>query len=265
VPELPEVEVGARNLKKWMRGEITNVVVPKTRIIRPQSPATIVDALLGRRAKKIDRRGKWIRIVLDDGSRAFSHFGMSGRWLLRSPDDVERSERLRIDLGKRSLRYVDPRMFGRFIVAPDDIAAWSALGPDPLVDTFDGDVLARAIGKRKRAIKEVLMDQTVIAGVGNIQATDALFRARIDPRSRVDRLSPADVRALARAIRWSIDRTLALEEGPEITYVEDANAPNPFVVYGRGGDPCPRCKSRLMRVVLGGRTTVFCKTCQTRR
>jgi formamidopyrimidine-DNA glycosylase len=266
MPELPEVEVGARNLRKWLRGTIEHVAVPKTRVVRGQSPAHIVRALEGHRVKRIDRRGKWIRFVLDDDTRAFSYFGMSGRWVKRALSDAaERSERLRIDLAKHSLRYVDPRMFGRFVVEDDDIAAWTALGPDPLVDVFDGDVLARAIGGRKRSIKEVLMDQTVVAGIGNIQATEALYRARIDPRSRADRLTSSDARLLARAIRWSIDRTLALEEGPEITYVEDANAPNPFVVYGRGGDKCPRCKSELMRVVLGGRTTVFCKTCQRRR
>lgn len=266
MPELPEVEVGARNLRRWMRGTITNVVVPKSRIVRGQTPTRIVSALEGRRVTRIDRRGKWIRILFDDDTRAFSHFGMSGRWVKRSTKDpLERSERLRIDLDKRSLRYVDPRMFGRFVTARDDIKEWSTLGPDPLVDDIDGETLARLIEGRRRTIKEVLMDQVVIAGIGNIQATEALFKARIDPRSRADRLTAADTRLIARAIRWSIDRTLALEEGPEITYVEDADAPNPFIVYGHGGEPCPRCKRKLMRVVLGRRTTAFCRSCQRRR
>jgi formamidopyrimidine-DNA glycosylase len=267
MPELPEVEVGARNVRRWGRGRrIVDVAVPKSRVIRGQSVARIRKALIGRVVARVDRRGKWLRIIFDDDTRAFSHFGMSGRWVKRALDDeTERSERLRIDFEARSLRYVDPRMFGRFVVAREDIAEWSALGPDPLVDNVDGEVLARAIEGKRRSIKEVLMDQLVIAGIGNIQATDALFRARIDPRSRADRLSRADAAVLARAIRWSIDRTLALEEGPEITYVEDANAPNPFIVYGRGGAPCPRCKSNLMRLVLGGRTTVLCGKCQKMR
>lgn len=270
MPELPEVEIGARNLRRWARGgTIVDVVVPKTRVVRGHSPSAIVAALAGRRIARVDRRGKWIRIVFDDGTRAFSHFGMSGRWVKRSPEqEAERSERLRIDVKKRalvSLRYVDPRMFGRFVVAQKDIAEWTSLGPDPLVDDVDGLTLKRAIEGRKRTIKEVLMDQCVLAGVGNIQATDALFRARIDPRTRADRLDDKDARALAKAIRWSIDRTLALEDGPELTYVEDAGAPNPFVIYGRGGDPCPRCRAALTRVVLGGRTTVFCANCQPRR
>lgn len=267
MPELPEVEFGARQLRKWLRAAvIVHVEVPKTRVVREQSATHIVRALEGHRVTRIDRRGKWIRMLLDDETRVFSHFGMSGRWVKRTLTDVAlRSERLRIDLEKRSLRYVDPRMFGRFIVAEEDIPSWTTLGPDPLSDVFDGDVLARAIAGLQRSIKEVLMDQTVVAGIGNIQATEALYRARLDPRSRADRLTPADARRLARAIHWSIDRTLALQEGPEIAYVEDANAANPFVVYGRGGDACPRCKTDLMRVVLGGRTTVFCKACQSRR
>jgi len=270
MPELPEVEIGARNLRRWARGAtIVDVVVPKTRVVRGRSPSAIVRALEGRRIVRVDRRGKWIRIVFDDETRAFSHFGMSGRWLKRPPQqEAERSERLRLDVRKRSLvslRYVDPRMFGRFVVAHQDIAEWTALGPDPLADDVDGPTLKRAIEGRKRAIKEVLMDQCVLAGVGNIQATDALFRARIDPRTRANRLDESDARALAKAIRWSIDRTLALEEGPELTYVEDPGAPNPFVIYGRGGEPCPRCGAILKRVVLGGRTTAFCATCQRRR
>jgi formamidopyrimidine-DNA glycosylase len=270
MPELPEVEITARNLRRWARGaEIVRVVVPKTRVVRGQSPAAIVRALSGRRIERIDRRGKWLRIVFDDDTRAFSHFGMSGRWVKRAVDDEEmRSERVRIDVKKRtvtSLRYLDPRMFGRFVVAHDDIAAWSALGPDPLVDGVDGKVLASAIEGRKRSIKEVLTDQLVIAGIGNIQATDALFRARIDPRTRADRLDLRDSSALAKAIKWSIDRTLRLEKGPEVTYVEEPGAPNPFVIYGRAGDPCPRCGATLKKLVLGGRTTALCTSCQKRK
>jgi formamidopyrimidine-DNA glycosylase len=271
MPELPEVEIACRNLRSWVRGgKIAYVVVARSRVVRGATPAVVARAVGGRSVVAVDRRGKWIRITLDDELRAFSHLGMSGRWLKRSvDDDTERSERLRLDIERRgrrtSLRYVDPRMFGRFVVAKTDIREWTTLGPDPLNEHVDGKVLARAIAGRKRAIKEVLMDQLVVAGIGNIQATDALFRARIDPRSRADRLSRRDAGALARAIRWSIDRTLALEEGPEITYVEDANAPNPFIVYGRGGDPCPRCGAVLQRIVLGGRTTVFCAECQERR
>lgn len=276
MPELPEVEIAARNLRRWARGyRIVQVHVPRTRVIRGSSPAAIGRALEGRAIAKIDRRGKWLRWILDDDSshgsrrdgRVFSHLGMSGRWVRRTTSDAtERSERLRLELARGartvSLRYVDPRMFGRFVVSREDIPEWSSLGPDPLVDGMDASVLAEAIGHRKRAIKDVLMDQTAIAGVGNIQATEALWRARIDPRTSATTLGAAQLRALARAIAWSIERTLALEEGPELQYVEDPGAPNPFLVYGRGGERCPRCRTTLTRLVLGGRGTVFCHGCQ---
>lgn len=266
MPELPEVEVTARNLRKWARGgTIVGATIGKNRITRG-SP---VDAksLVGRRIESVERRGKWLRLVLDDDRKIFSHLGMSGRWLQRDVDaPEERSERLRLDLERRgrqsSLRYVDHRMFGRFVVAKDDLDEWSTLGIDPLVDGLDGRTLAAAIGDRKRTIKEVLMDQTVVAGVGNIQATEALWRARIHPKTSAAKLTPKQHGALARAIHWSIERTLGLEEGPEITYVEDAGAPNPFVVYGQDGEPCPRCRTTLVRIVLGGRSTVLCPTCQ---
>lgn len=266
MPELPEVEVTARNLRKWARGgTIFAATIGKNRITRGGE----VDArsLVGRKIESVDRRGKWLRIALDDGRKIFSHLGMSGRWLRRDVDaEEERSERLRLDVERRgrksSLRYVDHRMFGRFVVARDDLDEWSTLGVDPLVDGLDGGTLAAAIGDRRRTIKEVLMDQTVVAGVGNIQATEALWRARIHPKTSAAKLGPKQHGALARAIHWSIERTLGLEEGPEITYVEDAGAPNPFVVYGHDGEPCPRCRTTLVRIVIGGRSTVLCPTCQ---
>ncbi len=267
MPELPEVEIGARNLRRWIRGaRIERVVVPATRVIRGSTPQAIARALRGRAVSSVDRRGKWLRLVLDDGTRAFSHFGMSGKWVRRSGDDALAHERLRIDAARgekrTSVRYVDPRMFGRFVVARDDIDEWTCLGPDPLVDGVDAKTRARALEGRRKTIKEALMDQTVLAGIGNIQATEALWRAKIDPRARADALDRRAVASLARAIRWTIDRTLEVETGPEITYVEEAGAPNPVVVYGRAGEPCPRCDATLDRIVLGGRTTVLCPRCQ---
>jgi formamidopyrimidine-DNA glycosylase len=102
----------------------------------------------------------------------------------------------------------------------------------------------------------------VLAGVGNIQATEALFDARIDPRRPARELSRKEVSALARAITRTIARTIALQDGPTIQYVEEAGAPNPFLVYGNEGTPCPRCKRPLAKMVLGGRGTVFCPHCQ---
>lgn len=138
--------------------------------------------------------------------------------------------------------------------------------PDPLVDGIDADALAVIFARRRRPIKDVLLDQTVLAGVGNIQATEGLWRAKLDPRSRADRLKPPDIRALARGILWTIERTLrdAEKYGDEIGYVSDAEGDNPFLVYGHKGEACPRCKAPIKNILLGGRTTYFCAKCQRR-
>jgi len=143
-----------------------------------------------------------------------------------------------------------------------DIDEWTTLGPDPLVEGVDAKWLSISLHSTKRTIKEALLDQTIIAGLGNIQVTEALWRARIDPRTPANRLDDRTISRLAQAIRKSIAATLAKEDGPEIAYVEEAGAENPFKVYGRGGEPCPRCRTSLIRVVLGGRGTVYCPHCQ---
>ncbi|MGZ3418339.1 MAG: Fpg/Nei family DNA glycosylase [Polyangiales bacterium] len=268
MPELPEVEVARKNLQRWISGAtITRVVAPRSRVVEGSTRA-----LVGHSVRSIERRGKWLKITLDDERIVFSHFGMTGRWVKRPIDDPkERWERVRLDLQKPgskgtrvySARYVDPRMFGRFTVTREDLPGWLALGPDPLLDEIDPKALHARAAKSKRTIKEVLMDQSVIAGVGNIQATDALFLARVLPERVANTIELREMRAIVRAIHRSIERTLSLEEGPEITYVEDAGAPNPFIVYGRAGSECPRCGAVLVRTILGGRATVHCPKCQS--
>jgi formamidopyrimidine-DNA glycosylase len=278
VPELPEVEHARRMLEEWLsHARIESVKVQDARILDAGvKPAKVVKALEGRRVTAIERRGKWLRIVLEPaarggaGARVFSHLGMTGKWVLARPaDDALPFEKIRFDVvagrKRRSVRYVDPRVFGRFVVAEDDapdLPTWRALGPDPLADGVDVDALFAKLAKRKLPIKPTLLDQTVLAGVGNIQATEALFTARVDPRRPARDLSRKEVAALARGIERSIDKTMKLQEGPVITYVEEAGAANPFEIYGREGEPCPRCKKPLSKMILAGRGTVFCTHCQ---
>jgi formamidopyrimidine-DNA glycosylase len=275
VPELPEVEHARRTLESWMLGAlIERASVQDARILDDGTkPATVVRALTGNHVTAIDRRGKWLRIELDSGARVFSHLGMTGKWVLaRVDDETLPFEKVRLDVrararrpARRSVRYLDPRLFGRFVVLAkgrSDLPVWSALGPDPLVDGIDLDALAAKLARRKLPIKPTLLDQTVLAGVGNIQATEALFTARIDPRRPARDLSRKEIAALARAITRSIAKTVALQDGPTIQYVEEAGAPNPFVIYGNEGTPCPRCKRPLAKMVLAGRGTVFCTYCQ---
>ena len=268
MPELPEVEFARKALHRALHGATVDAVkVQDARVVRPSSRA--LHAAKGRRVVRVERRGKWLRALLDDGSMLLSHLGMTGKWLARpATAPGERFERLRLDVTKRgrksSVRYVDPRMFGRVVFARKEPRAWSALGPDPLVDGIDVAALATALRARKRAIKEVLMDQTLLAGVGNIVATEALWRAKVDPRSRSQALDRAQVRAIARGIDGVIRDAIARYGARSITYVEEAGAPNPYPIYGKKGSACPRCKTTLTKIVLAGRGTTFCPGCQVR-
>ncbi len=270
MPELPEVEIATRNLRSWLAGErLTRVELPSSRVLRGVAPEALSKLLAGKRVETLERRGKWIRLALSGGAVLHSHLGMTGKWVLRDRSDgPQKYERARFDTRRRSVRYLDPRLFGRLLASPhgEPLAAWDALGPDPLVDGIDARVLGATLARTRRSIKEALMDQSVLAGVGNIQAAEALWRARIHPQLAADRLArdPAAVRSLARAILASIEFTLRDEAGPEITYVEEPGARNPFKVYGRAGEPCPRCSASLKRIVQGGRSTVFCARCQRR-
>jgi formamidopyrimidine-DNA glycosylase len=260
MPELPEVEVARRNLEKWLKRQKLVQVELSPRIFVGRA-AAFAQKLCGRTLKAVERRGKQLRLRFDGELALFSHLGMTGKWVLRDrADPPQRFERARLDSARRSVRYLDPRLLGRMRPAQGDEAppSWRALGPDPLDDGIDVVQLHNKLSKRRKSIKETLLDQTVLAGVGNIQATEALWRARINPTRSADALTRAEVEALARGILDSIADTLAREDSPEITYVEEPGADNPFDVYGRSGEPCPRCGATLVRIIQGGRSTVFC-------
>jgi formamidopyrimidine-DNA glycosylase len=267
LPELPEVEIARRNLERWLkRGTLVRVELsPRIFVGNARRWSEI---LRGRTVRAVERRGKWLRLVLDGTLALFSHLGMTGKWVLRTHDTPpERFERARLDTQKRSVRYLDPRLFGTLQGARGDNApaAWKQLGPDALVDGVDAARLHARLARITRSIKEALLDQTIVAGVGNIQAAEALWRARLNPLRPASSLSAAEVTSLARAIEASIADTIAREDSPEITYVEEAGADNPFDVYGKHGEPCPRCGRTLRRIVQGGRSTVYCPRCQPPR
>jgi formamidopyrimidine-DNA glycosylase len=264
MPELPEVEVARRNLERWLRGHKLVHVELSPRVFVGKAPA-FAKKLCGRTMRVAARRGKWLHLRFDDELSLFSHLGMTGKWVLRRhADPPQRFERARLDSARRSVRYLDPRLLGRLRPAHGDEApaTYRALGPDALTDGIDIVQLHKKLQRRKKSIKETLLDQTVLAGVGNIQAAEALWRARLHPERPADSLTADEVAALAAGIAGSIADTLAREDAPEITYVEEAGADNPFAVYGKQGEPCPRCKTTLVRILQGGRATVFCPQCQ---
>jgi formamidopyrimidine-DNA glycosylase len=261
MPEIVDVEIVRRHLQRRMRGaRIVGVHATDAYVLRPASPSTFRRALVGRTVRDVGRRGKWLRLELDAGLLLFSHLGMTGDWAECEPRAPrERAERARLDLsrGRRatSVRYLDARRFGRLIASRQDIPEWTSLGPDPLSDGLDARALAGLLARHRRAVKEVLMDQTVLAGIGNILATEGLWIARIDPRSRSDALSAADVRAVVRGLRAVIHRELRHKPAGAFD----------LRVYGRAGRPCPRCGATVASVTLGGRASAFCPGCQARR
>jgi formamidopyrimidine-DNA glycosylase len=257
MPELPEVEHARACLERWIEGAtITAVKVHDARIARG------LTRLAGREVQSVERKGKWLRMPLDDGRVLFSHLGMTGHWARRKTSDpAERFERARFDFGPTSARYLDARLFGRLVVAKS-LPAWDELGPDPLADGIDVEKLHARLSRTKRTVKETLMDQTVLAGVGNIQAIEALWHAKIRPSRPSKKVTLKEAKAIARGIHWSIQRSLAAQTEEEITYVEEGGE-NIFKIYGRAKEPCPRCKTPVVRSIIGGRGTVHCPKCQT--
>lgn len=281
VPELPEVEYTRRALTKWiLRATIATAKVADARILdEGATPAAVTKALAGRRVVAVERKGKWLRLSLADAARdaktkrvrpklyVFSHLGMTGHWLVAAPNKDVRFEKVHLVVrngnAERHVVYADARLFGRFVVTDRDLPAWTELGPDPLADGIDADLLFEKLQRRKLPIKVVLLDQTLLAGVGNIQAQEALFFARIDPRLPARRLTRAQVGAVARGITRSIEQTLAAQGAQDLEYVNEGGE-NPFAIYGRAGSPCPRCGAALTKIVQAGRGTVFCRRCQTK-
>jgi len=270
MPELPEVEHQARALCRLLEGAtIERAEADATPVLKGKTtPTTFAAALAGRTFEGIERVGKLLLLSFDAGVGLASHLGMTGKWRLRAEGaEPPRHGRARLFLRDgRVLDYVDVRMLGRLEIVPRAAFASlvAALGPDPLRDGLDARLLAARLAGSGRPIKTMLLDQTVLAGLGNIQVTEALFRARVHPWHPADSLTTAEIKALAEGILATIEHTLAAHErDDEIIYLSDrTDAPNPFLVYGRVGEPCPRCSKPITTITLAGRTSPFCPRCQ---
>ncbi len=275
MPELPEVEIAARNLRAWTRGRtlVRLEADPRARyVFRPSTSRALARALEGARFGALRRIGKQLLVSMDRGGTPvglLAHLGMTGKWLLRRDGEAApRFSRARLALDDGAvLHFSDLRLFGRLRAVPgarfDEVPEVAALGPDPLEAGIDPDRLHDALVRSRLPVKVRIMDQAILPGVGNIQASEALFRARIDPRRRASSLSRREAGALSRAVLASVRESIAREEGPEISYVEEPGSENPFLVYAREGERCPRCRrGRIARIVQAQRSTFFCPRCQ---
>ena len=268
VPELPEVEFARRGLEAWLEGRtVSRAEAPPSRVFRGGDPAAVATALAGRKLRTAERKGKYLLLSFDRDVGLLAHLGMTGKWVLRRQGEAgPRHPRFQFVLSRGDrVIYDDPRMFGRIALAPSaglrELPEVACLGPDPLADGLDPADLGARLARTTRSIKAALLDQAVIAGIGNIQAAEALFRARIDPRRPARELTRRELRSLVHGIDESIAFTLAAQEQREIAYI-DEGGPNPFLVYDRANAPCPRCRHPLERIVQGGRSTYFCPRCQ---
>ncbi|MEQ1567017.1 MAG: DNA-formamidopyrimidine glycosylase family protein [Myxococcota bacterium] len=274
MPELPEVEVCRRQLTRWTAGRtLLDVAVRDPAVVRgtlstrPSDKLpdgeTQVRALVGATSTAVSRYGK--RLGWTFGDRALvAHLGMTGHWVWRAPgDEPPPSTRIGLTFDTGTAWYVDGRRFG--CVVPLDAADLDATlragcGPDALAEPLDPDTLRARVSSRK-PVKVALMEQDRLAGLGNIHAAEALFRARVSPRLRADALTADQWAALAAAIVAQLQGAVDAEDSDELVYV-NLGGPNPFAVYGRAGEPCPVCGTPIATDEQGGRTTYLCPTCQ---
>jgi len=264
MPELPEVQTVVNTLSPRLLGRtICGVDHARREVVRP-CDFNLAGALRGRVVTGLTRRGKRIVFALDDGNRFYIHLGMSGRLTVERDDaPVQPHTHLIVTLGPQQLRFVDPRRFGGvFWMGKDSDGA--DMGPEPL--GLRVHQLAERLSKTTRAIKNALLDQTLVAGLGNIYVDESLFAAGIHPLAPADKLSLEDVRRLNRAIKVTLRRAIRHRGSTLRDYVDADGEAGGFQllhrVYGRESQPCRACQTPIQRIVLGGRSTHFCPKCQ---
>ena len=280
MPELPEVETTARALRQRIVGRQIAVVgaIDWPRMLPNASPAELADGLVGRTVADVGRRGKYVLIRLDDGSTLVIHRKMSGNVLLRdrsAPPDPHTHLVVAFNDGWE-LRFVDPRKFGRVYLfrRPEDLDAFleQRLGPEPL-DELTPKALRWMLRGRRGRIKPLLLNQTFLAGLGNLYADEALWAARIHPLRAADSLTPTEVARLAAAIRAVLESAIGLGGTSfDAMYrtVDDqpGNGQEGLRAYGRGpqrgrpAQPCPRCGTPMARLTVGQRSAHYCPRCQ---
>ena len=268
MPELPEVETTVRGLARVLEGRRIARVELRREDLRRPFPPDLGQRLTGARATGLGRRAKYGLIHTDRGDTLVFHLGMSGHWRV-DPADIGKHDHLVLatDEGRR-LALNDARRFGSVdLVRTNAIEEWPAfraLGPEPTGEVT-GAWLRQRFAGRTAPVKAMLMDQRIIAGLGNIYACEALFRARIDPRKPAGKVSRAKLGALAKAIPAVLEEAIAAGGSTLRDFVspdgELGYFAKDFAVYDRGGQPCA-CGGTVKRIVQGGRSTFFCPKCQ---
>ena len=281
MPELPEVEVLVRHLRPLLRGKtIRGVNVRREKVLRPTSAREFKKVLGGAKFTGLSRRGKYLLFELHSKISGkpmtlLGHLGMTGRMFPAKKDEpLPKHAAVIFDLGRENFIYEDTRYFGRLTL---DLAAVAKLGPEPLGKNFTPEIFARELKRSRQAIKVKLLDQTLVAGVGNIYASEALFRAKISPKLPAKKLTGSQTEKLCRTIREVLAE--AIDGGSTVPlnfhagrtdglfYFGRADGAPDFYaerlqVYDRAGKPCFRCGRPVKRFIQAARSTFFCPHCQ---
>jgi formamidopyrimidine-DNA glycosylase len=270
MPELPEVETVVRGLRNRIVGwEISRVEVCQEKCLGGPK-RELADLLQEKKILAVERRGKNVILCLSGGGALFVHLGMSGN-LRVLPRSVPREKHTHLVFSFLNhvdqLRFIDPRRFGRVFWEGGTKGEWvslSRLGPEPL-EILPSEFVAR-VRSRHRAIKTLLLDQHFLAGVGNIYADESLHRAGIHPRRKSDSLSGKTLSRLHRAVQGVLNEAIEARGSSVRSYVDSSGSAGRFQhslrVYGREGEPCPACGVRIVREIVGGRSSFYCPRCQ---
>ncbi|GEO01116.1 formamidopyrimidine-DNA glycosylase [Novosphingobium sediminis] len=269
MPELPEVETTVRGLAHVLDGQVIARIETRRADLRRPFPPNLVQALTGARVTSLGRRAKYGLIHTDRDQTMVFHLGMSGRWRI-DPDEIGKHDHLVLETGAgRTLALNDARRFGSVdLVDTGALEQWpqfAAMGPEPLGPGLTSAHLAKAFENRFAAVKLLLLDQQIVAGLGNIYVCEALHRAKIHPEREAGKVSRAALNRLVPEIRAVLEEAIRAGGSTLRDYVRPDGELGYFAkdwrVYGREGDPCA-CGKPVSRVVQGGRSTFFCASCQ---
>lgn len=275
MPELPEVEAVARTLRPLVVGRrIERCHVIHSVAVRPssgrgvtQSAKLIQRNVRGRKIRAVERRGKYLLLILDRGGLAL-HFRLDGQLIWFDSRKISGHVDVAFEMAQGTLGFVDPRHFGRvyWAASPEDVSGIRTLGTDPLSRDFASARLLEMLRSSRQPLKLFLLDQTRIAGLGNIYSNEAMWRARIDPRRPANRVTDAEAKRLHKAIVDVLRRALecCLHPAPDFRNPDwwFQGLERILRVYGREGEKCRRCLQPIQRIEQGGRSTYWCRRCQ---
>jgi formamidopyrimidine-DNA glycosylase len=267
MPELPEVETIKNELAPWVVGQsFTKVTIRDAKLVCGGSAEEVRRGLIGQKIESLERRGKYLIFRLSNGQSLIIHLRMTGVLLL-NPKEVDHYVRAVFHLSNgRRLVFSDRRRLGLIWLVDDADAVVGKLGPEPFDESFTPGILGQRLSRHHIPVKAALLDQSIVAGIGNMYADEALFAARIHPLRKADALSPAEVRTLHNCIRKVLGAAIGSKGASVDTYVrpegELGTAHSDFKVAHRGGKPCPVCGSIIERVLVQNRGTCFCPRCQ---